>query len=47
MSQNTFGTASNLRVAGSDYRYFSLAALEKKGVANISRMPISHRILCF
>ncbi len=45
MSHNTFGTASTLRVAGSDYRYFSLSALEKKGVANISRMPVSHRIL--
>jgi aconitate hydratase len=45
MSQNTFGSASTLRVAGAEYRYFSLAALEKKGVANISRMPVSHRIL--
>ena len=45
MSQNTFGAASSLRVAGADYRFFSLTALEKKGVANISRMPVSHRIL--
>ena len=45
MSHNTFGTASTLRVAGADYRFFSLAALEKKGMANISRMPVSHRIL--
>ncbi|MGA3008131.1 MAG: aconitase family protein, partial [Opitutaceae bacterium] len=45
MSHNTFGAASTLRVAGSDYRIFSLTALEKKGIANISRMPISHRIL--
>src|SRR5580704_3516959 len=45
MSKNTFGAASTLRVAGADYRIFSLTALEKKGIANISRMPVSHRIL--
>src|SRR6185437_12221572 len=45
MSHNTFGAISNLRVGGADYRIYSLAALEKKGVAKISRMPISHRIL--
>ncbi len=45
MSHNTFGAATTLRVAGADYRVFSLTALEKKGVANISRMPVSHRIL--
>jgi aconitate hydratase len=45
MSQNSFGAAANLKVGGRDYRYFSLAALEKKGIANVSRMPVSHRIL--
>src|SRR5580700_10950640 len=45
MNHNTFGAASTLRVAGAEYRIFSLAALEKKGIANISRMPVSHRIL--
>jgi aconitate hydratase len=45
MSQNTFGTASSLHVAGSDYRFFRLATLEEKGVANVSRLPFSHRIL--
>ncbi|HVY94625.1 MAG TPA: aconitate hydratase AcnA [Bryobacteraceae bacterium] len=45
MSQNSFGAAANLKVGGGDYRYFSLAALEKKGIANVSRMPVSHRIL--
>ena len=45
MNHNTFGAASTLRVAGADYRIFSLTALEKKGVAKISRMPVSHRIL--
>src|SRR3954454_18760312 len=45
MSQNSFGTESTLRVDGIDYRYFRLATLEEKGVANVSRMPVSHRIL--
>jgi aconitate hydratase len=45
MSQNSFGTESALRVGGVDYRYFRLATLEEKGVANVSRMPVSHRIL--
>jgi aconitate hydratase len=45
MSQNSFGTESTLRVGGFDYRYFRLPTLEEKGVANVSRMPVSHRIL--
>jgi aconitate hydratase len=45
MSQNSFGAASTLRVGGANYRIFRLAALEEKGVANVSRMPVSHRIL--
>src|SRR5579863_395232 len=45
MSQNSFGSESTLRVGGVDYRYFRLAALEEKGIANVSRMPVSHRIL--
>ena len=45
MSQNSFGSASTLSVAGSEYRYFRLAALEEKGVASIARLPFSHRIL--
>jgi aconitate hydratase len=45
MSQNSFGAASTLRVGGNDYRIFRLAALEEKGIANVSRMPVSHRIL--
>ena len=31
--------------AGTNYRIFRLATLEEKGVANVSRMPFSHRIL--
>jgi aconitate hydratase len=45
MSQNSFGTASTLRVAGADYRYYRLATLAETGVADISRLPVSHRIL--
>ena len=45
MSQNSFGTQSTLKSGGADYRYFRLATLEEKGVANVSRMPFSHRIL--
>src|SRR5580692_482074 len=45
MNKNSFGAASTLRVAGTDYRFFRLAALEEKGVAEVSRLPFSHRIL--
>src|SRR3954468_6174709 len=45
MSQNSFGARSTLHVGGADYRYFRLAALEEKGVANVSRMPVAHRFL--
>src|SRR5271165_368057 len=45
MNQNSFGAASTLNVGGTNYRIFRLAALEEKGVANISRLPFSHRIL--
>jgi len=45
MSQNSFGTASTLRVGGIDYRYFRLGALSEKGVCDVAKMPVSHRIL--
>jgi len=45
MSQNSFGAASTLRVADAEYRIFRVAALEENGVANVSRMPFSHRVL--
>src|SRR5579871_1573618 len=45
MNQNSFGAASTLRVAGTDYRIYRLATLEENGVANVSRLPFSHRIL--
>src|SRR5580658_9910674 len=45
MNQNSFGASSTLNVAGTNYRIFRLATLEEKGVANVSRLPFSHRIL--
>jgi len=34
---NSFGAASSLTAGGSQYRYYSLESLEKRGVAKISR----------
>jgi aconitate hydratase len=45
MNQNSFGAASTLHVAGTNYRIFRLVTLEEKGVADVSRLPFSHRIL--
>ncbi len=44
-SSNSFGAASVLRAGGAEYRYFRLATLEEKGVANISRLPFSTKIM--
>ncbi len=45
MHKNSFGAASTLSVSGTAYNYFRLATLEEKGVAPVSRLPFSHRIL--
>ncbi|MGA2186267.1 MAG: aconitate hydratase AcnA [Bryobacteraceae bacterium] len=42
---NSFGAESVLRVGGREYRIFRLDSLEKRGVANVSRIPYSIRIL--
>jgi aconitate hydratase len=42
---NSFGAAANLRVGGTDYQIFRLAALEEKGIAQVSRLPFSTKIL--
>jgi aconitate hydratase len=42
---NSFGAASTLTVSGNQYGYYSLEALEKRGLAKISRIPCSLRIL--
>src|SRR6204780_1698113 len=41
---NSFGAASPLTVGGSQYKYYALEALEKRG-ANISRIPYSIKTL--
>ena len=45
MPLNSFGAASRLRAGDTAYRYFRLATLEEKGLGNISRLPVSTRIL--
>ena len=45
MNKNSFGSASTLTVGNSQYRYYSLEALEKQRVAKTSRIPYSIKIL--
>jgi aconitate hydratase len=42
---SSFGADSTLAVGSHQYRYYSLETLEKRGVAKISRIPYSIRIL--
>ncbi|HYL35372.1 MAG TPA: aconitate hydratase AcnA [Bryobacteraceae bacterium] len=42
---NSFGAASTLNASGVQYRYYSLQRLEKSGIAKVSRIPYSIRIL--
>ncbi len=42
---NSFGAASTLSAGGREYSYYSLESLEKRGVAKITRIPFSIRIL--
>jgi len=44
-SQNSFGAAGKLKAGGREYQIFRLAALEKAGVAKLSRIPYSIKIL--
>ena len=44
-SQNSFGAAGKLTAGGREYQIFRLAALEKAGVAKLSRIPYSIKIL--
>jgi aconitate hydratase len=44
-SQNSFGAAGKLRAGGREYEIFRLAALEKAGIAKLSRVPYSIKIL--
>ena len=45
MNKNSFDSASTLSVGSNQYSFYSLEALEKKGIANISRIPNSIKIL--
>src|SRR5438093_4875293 len=42
---NSFGSRSVLKVDGQDVQYFSLAALERAGFPEVSRLPYSMKIL--
>jgi aconitate hydratase len=42
---NSFGAAAKLRVGSTEYQIFRLSALEEKGVAQVSRLPFSTKIL--
>jgi len=44
-SKNSFGAASTLRANNQDYKIYRLDALEKAGIAKLSRVPISIRVL--
>src|SRR6266478_2987029 len=44
-SQNSFGAATQLRSGGRTFQYYSLAALETAGIAKLSRIPYSIKIL--
>jgi len=44
-SVNSFHAAGELRVGGRTYEYFRLAALEEAGIATLSRIPYSIKIL--
>jgi aconitate hydratase len=44
-TQNSFGAAGELRVGSQTYNIFRLSALEKAGVAKLSRIPYSIKIL--
>ena len=45
MPKNSFGAAAKLRAGGAEYEYFRLAALEERGMASVSRLPFSTKIL--
>ena len=45
MPNNSFHAAAKLRAGSATYDYFRLAALEEQGVADVSRLPFSIRIL--
>ena len=44
-SRDSFGALSSLEIEGKEHRYYSLPALEKRGLGEVSRLPFSLRIL--
>src|SRR5688572_33299231 len=42
---NPFNTLQTFTVGGESLKYYSLPALEKAGVGNISRLPVSIRLV--
>ncbi|MBI2069305.1 MAG: aconitate hydratase AcnA [Elusimicrobia bacterium] len=44
-NNNPFGSRAALKTSAGDLAYFRLAALEKAGVKNLTRLPVSIRIL--
>jgi aconitate hydratase len=45
VSKNSFGARESLQVDGKSYEIFRLAALEKKGIGHVNRLPVSLRVL--
>ncbi len=45
MTSDPFNAQSTLSVGGKEYRYVRLAALQEKGLGDISRLPFSIRVL--
>ncbi|MEX2260708.1 MAG: aconitate hydratase AcnA [Bryobacteraceae bacterium] len=42
---NSFGAESDLRIGGATYRIYRLSALDRAGLPDVSRLPVSIRIL--
>jgi aconitate hydratase len=44
-TKNSFGTRSTLKVGSDSFNIYSLAALERAGIGNVSRLPFSLKVL--
>ena len=42
---NSFGTAATLKVGDQSYKIYGLDMLEKAGFKNVSRLPVSLKVL--
>ena len=45
ISRDSFGALSSLEIEGKEHRYYSLPALQRRGLGEVSRLPFSLRIL--